>query len=65
MELLREPMGMENRHVGYVYLVDENVKIRWAGCSHASPEEIQALSVCTSVLLNRFSGTKGKAKAKK
>ncbi len=62
MELLREPMGIENRHVGYVYLVDENVKIRWAGCSHASPEEIQALSVCTDVLLNRFSETKTKAR---
>ena len=27
---LREPMGMENRHVVYAYFVDENVKIRTA-----------------------------------
>ena len=56
---LREPMGIENRHAGYVYFVDGNIKIRWAGCSHASPEEIPTLLVCTSVLLNGFS-EKGK-----
>ena len=55
---LCEPMGVKNRHV--VYFVDEIVKIRRAGCSHADPEEIQALLVCTSVLLNGFSETKAK-----
>jgi len=51
----------------YVYVVDENVKIRWAGCicSHASPEEIQALLVCTSVLLNGFSEEKEMARSRR
>ncbi|KAF8342767.1 ATP10 protein-domain-containing protein [Cantharellus anzutake] len=62
MELFREPMGMENRHVGYVYLVDQDGKIRWAGCSHANPEEIQALAVCTDVLLKRAVRSEGVGK---
>lgn len=50
---LREPLGMTNRHVGYVYLVDEQCRIRWAGCADAKPEEAEALRSCTGVLLAR------------
>lgn len=28
-------MGMTNKHPGYIYLVDENCKIRWAAVSSA------------------------------
>jgi ATPase complex subunit ATP10 len=28
-------MGMTNKHPGYIYLVDENCKIRWAAVSFA------------------------------
>ncbi|KAF8311862.1 hypothetical protein DL93DRAFT_2082797 [Clavulina sp. PMI_390] len=53
MEMLREPLGMENKHVGYVYLVDRNCKIRWGGCGKAAPGEAESLERCATVLLNR------------
>ncbi|KAI8976571.1 ATP10 protein-domain-containing protein [Trametes punicea] len=55
LEYLREPLGIANRHVGYVYLVDPNLKIRWAACADPKAEEIAALRTCTSVLLDRSS----------
>ncbi|OSX60897.1 hypothetical protein POSPLADRAFT_1047219 [Postia placenta MAD-698-R-SB12] len=55
MDYLRDDLGMTNRHVGYVYLVDEQCRVRWAGCADPMPEEVEALRVCTSVLLNRHS----------
>ncbi len=47
-------MGMTNSKVGYVYLVDENLKIRWAGCADATEKEAQALECCTGVLIKRL-----------
>ncbi|CAE6463650.1 unnamed protein product, partial [Rhizoctonia solani] len=58
MEYLRVPLGMENKHIGYTYLVDENLKVRWAGCAFARPEESEALANCTRVLLDRLAGNK-------
>jgi len=55
MEYVREPMGMVNKHIGYVYLVDENCKIRWAGGGFAREEEKMSLRNCTRVLLQRLS----------
>lgn len=55
MEYLREPMGMVNKHIGYIYLVDENCKIRWAGCGFAMGGEDLSLRNCTRVLLQRLS----------
>ncbi|KAI0763048.1 ATP10 protein-domain-containing protein [Trametes elegans] len=52
-EYLREPLGIANRHVGYVFLVDPNLKIRWAACADPKAEEIAALRTCTSILLDR------------
>jgi len=52
-EYVREPLGMTNSRIGYVYLVDENLKIRWAACADAKKEEEEALIRCTGVLLNR------------
>ncbi len=47
-------MGYENKHLGYVYLVDENCKIRWAGCGFAiDDQERLALFDCTRALLER------------
>ncbi|KAH7886843.1 ATPase assembly factor ATP10 [Phlebopus sp. FC_14] len=54
MEYVREPLGIVNKHVGYVYLVDEQLKVRWAGCADAKVEEAKALEQCTGVLLNRL-----------
>ncbi|QRV76063.1 F1F0 ATP synthase assembly protein ATP10 [Ceratobasidium sp. AG-Ba] len=57
MEYLRVPLGMENKHIGYTYLVDENLKVRWAGCGFARPEETEALANCTRLLLERLNPT--------
>jgi mitochondrial ATPase complex subunit ATP10 len=54
MEYVREQLGMTNSKVGYVYLVDENLKVRWGGCADAMAEEARALEACTGVLLKRL-----------
>ncbi|EFE29838.1 F1F0 ATP synthase assembly protein Atp10, putative [Trichophyton benhamiae CBS 112371] len=41
---LKDQIGMLNGKVGYVYLLDENCKIRWAGSSIAGPEELESLN---------------------
>jgi ATPase complex subunit ATP10 len=51
---------MTNSRIGYVYLVDENLKIRWAACADAKKEEEEALIRCAGVLLNRHRGTSGR-----
>ena len=60
---------MTNSRIGYVYLVDENLKVRWAACADAKEEEKEALIRCTGVLLNRHkrppdTGTHSVAKAR-
>ncbi|TFK83077.1 hypothetical protein K466DRAFT_590030 [Polyporus arcularius HHB13444] len=55
MEYLRQPLGIANKHIGYVYLVDPNLKIRWAACADPKAEEVSALKTCTTVLLDRLS----------
>jgi len=59
MEYLREPLGLTNKHVGFVYLLDENLRIRWAGCGFARPEEQESLVKCTGVLLKRLKNRRG------
>ncbi|KAJ3967287.1 ATP10 protein-domain-containing protein [Lentinula raphanica] len=54
LEYQREAIGLANDRVGYVYLVDENLRVRWAGCADAMPEEARSLEVCTGMLLNRL-----------
>jgi ATPase complex subunit ATP10 len=54
MEYYRDPMGMVNARIGYVYLVDEQLRIRWAACADPTKEEIESLVKCTGVLLNRL-----------
>lgn len=54
MEYLRDPLSMTNSKVGYVYLIDENLKIRWGGGADPTLEEVQALESCTGVLLKRL-----------
>jgi len=43
-ELLKEAVGMMNSKVGYVYLVDDACRIRWAGSGPAEPEELETLN---------------------
>jgi ATPase complex subunit ATP10 len=39
-----EEIGILNSRVGYVYLVDQDCKIRWAGCADANEGEKDSLS---------------------
>ncbi|BDD54766.1 Mitochondrial ATPase complex subunit atp10 [Monascus purpureus] len=41
---LKEAIGMMNSKVGYVYLLDENCRIRWAGSGPAEEVELAALN---------------------
>ncbi len=54
MEYVRDALGMTNTRVGYVFLIDENLKIRWGGCADATDEEVLSLESCTGVLLKRL-----------
>lgn len=54
LEYLRDPMGMTNKLIGYVFLVDQHFKVRWAGCGFATAQEAGSLANCTRLLLKRF-----------
>ncbi|KAK5946491.1 Mitochondrial ATPase complex subunit atp10 [Knufia obscura] len=41
---VRDAMGFLNTQVGYVYLLDADCKIRWAGSGHAWKEELESLN---------------------
>ena len=42
-EQVRHDLGIANGKVGYVYLVDGECRIRWAGCANAEEKEVEAL----------------------
>jgi ATPase complex subunit ATP10 len=44
VDRLKEAIGMINGKVGYVYLLDENCRIRWAGSGPAEEEELEGLN---------------------
>ncbi|KDR80333.1 hypothetical protein GALMADRAFT_61827 [Galerina marginata CBS 339.88] len=54
MEYLRDPLSMTNSKVGYVYLIDEHLRVRWGGSADATLQEAQSLESCTGVLLKRL-----------
>lgn len=41
---VREALGIANGKVGYVFLVDRECRIRWAGSGNALPGEAEALA---------------------
>lgn len=43
-DVLKEAVGMMNTKVGYVYLLDEECRIRWAGSGPAEGGELDALN---------------------
>lgn len=43
-EAIKQSIGIMNNKVGYVYLLDENCRIRWAGSGPAHEDEINALN---------------------
>lgn len=43
-QVLKETIGMMNSKVGYVYLVDSECRIRWAGSGPAEASELEGLN---------------------
>ncbi|KAJ5527586.1 hypothetical protein N7513_011745 [Penicillium frequentans] len=50
-ESLKEAVGMVNKFVGYVYLVDADCRIRWAGSGPAHPDEVEAMHTALEKLI--------------
>lgn len=48
---IREAVGLLNSKVGYVYLVDGECKIRWAGSGVAEPDEKESLVKATKQVI--------------
>jgi len=55
-------VGMSNGKVGYVYLVDGDCKIRWAGSGDAGEDERQGLVGCVRRLIEGSKKAEGRPK---
>ncbi|KAF2189803.1 hypothetical protein K469DRAFT_561981 [Zopfia rhizophila CBS 207.26] len=67
-DLIRETIGLLNGRVGYVYLVDQECKIRWAGSGNAEGTEREDLTRGFKRLIEDASNPKaanGKGKVKR
>ncbi|KAI9318000.1 ATPase assembly factor ATP10 [Dichotomocladium elegans] len=47
---VRKMLDMTNQHIGYVFLVDEQCKVRWTAHGEATPEEISNMLGMTEYL---------------
>lgn len=52
---------MSNQYIGYVFLVDENCKIRWTAHGMATPQEIQNLIGMTKFLAEKKAAVEEKS----
>ena len=63
---IKDKIGLLNSKVGYVYLVDRQCKIRWAGSGRAEPSEKESLVKGVSRLVEEWKtggGIKGSKKS--
>ena len=51
-EDVRDAMGLLNSQVGYIYLLDPDCRIRWAGSGHAWAGEVDSLNAGIRKLVN-------------
>lgn len=51
-EKIRETIGLLNGRVGYVYLIDQDCKIRWAGSGNAEDTEMEDMNRGFRKLIN-------------
>ena len=56
-ERIRETIGLLNGRVGYVYLVDQNCKIRWAGSGNAEGSEMEDMNRGFARLVSEAQGS--------
>lgn len=52
LEAIREKLAMVNSLIGYVFLVDKDLKVRWYANGEATPNEIQSMKA----IVTRLSG---------
>ncbi|KAF2120787.1 ATP10 protein-domain-containing protein [Lophiotrema nucula] len=57
-QAIREAIGCLNGRVGYVYLLDQNCRIRWAGSGDAEAEEIESLNRGLGKLIDEARGVR-------
>lgn len=57
-EDIRDAMGLLNKNVGYVYLVDPDCRIRWAGSGNAWTGEVNSLNAGLKRLIQEASASK-------
>ncbi|SMQ46871.1 unnamed protein product [Zymoseptoria tritici ST99CH_3D7] len=50
-DIMKEAIGLLNDKVGYVYVLDENCRIRWAGSADAEPNERESMVRCLERLI--------------
>ncbi|CEI97699.1 hypothetical protein RMCBS344292_11826 [Rhizopus microsporus] len=50
---VRPYLDMTNKHIGYVYLIDENCKVRWTAHGNATQEEIGNMLAMTDYLYQK------------
>lgn len=55
-ENIQNGIGLLNGKVGYVYLLDGDCKIRWAGSGLAQPEEVARLNAGVNKLVSEATG---------
>ena len=53
-ERIKQALGMGNQQVGYVFLVDGNCRIRWAGNAEAEDEERASMLRCVVKLVQEM-----------
>jgi len=61
-DILKEALGLMNSQVGYVYLVDPEMRIRWAGSANAEPRERESLVRGAKKLIQEARGMDNKSK---
>lgn len=59
-EVMKEAIGVLNDKVGFVYLVDEDCKIRWAGSADAEAGERESMVRCLKKLVHEAKSPKEK-----
>jgi mitochondrial ATPase complex subunit ATP10 len=63
-EDIRDAMGLLNSQVGYVYLLDTECRIRWAGSGHAWEGENKSLNAGVRKLVQEAKESKAPAKTR-
>ena len=61
-DIMKEALGLMNLQVGYVYLVDPEMRVRWAGSANAEPAERESLTRGVRKLVQEAKGVDSKSR---